>query len=88
MKKQSLPELQKICSQLRRDVLRMVHAVQSGHPGAPLGCAEYFVALYHLKDRLSGSVINTDCNIPDPLTRRNFLEPREHWPCPAHHDLT
>ena len=24
----------------------MVHAVQSGHPGAPLGCAEYFVALY------------------------------------------
>ena len=35
-----------ICSQLRRDVLRMVHAAQSGHPGGPLGCAEYFTALY------------------------------------------
>ena len=46
MKKQSIEELQNICTQLRRDVLRMVHAVQSGHPGAPLGCAEFFVALY------------------------------------------
>lgn len=35
-----------IASQVRRDILRMVHAVQSGHPGAPLGCAEYFTALY------------------------------------------
>ncbi|HSV88083.1 MAG TPA: transketolase [Bacteroidales bacterium] len=33
-------------TQLRRDVLRMVHAVQSGHPGAPLGCAEFFAAMY------------------------------------------
>ena len=39
-------ELQKIASQIRRDILRMVHAVQSGHPGASLGCTEYFVALY------------------------------------------
>lgn len=46
MEKQSIEQLQKICTQLRRDVLRMVHAVQSGHPGAPLGCAEFFVALY------------------------------------------
>lgn len=46
MEKQSILQLQKICTQLRRDVLRMVHAVQSGHPGAPLGCAEFFVALY------------------------------------------
>ncbi len=51
MEKQSIEQLQKICSQLRRDVLRMVHAVQSGHPGAPLGCAEFFVALYF--DQLS-----------------------------------
>lgn len=35
-----------IATQVRRDVLRMVHAVQSGHPGASLGCAEYFAALY------------------------------------------
>lgn len=46
MEKQSIEQLQNICTQLRRDVLRMVHAVQSGHPGAPLGCAEFFVALY------------------------------------------
>lgn len=46
MEKQSIEQLQKISTQLRRDVLRMVHAVQSGHPGAPLGCAEFFVALY------------------------------------------
>lgn len=46
MEKQTIENLQHICTQLRRDVLRMVHAVQSGHPGAPLGCAEFFVALY------------------------------------------
>jgi len=32
--------------QIRRDILRMVHACQSGHPGGSLGCVEYFVALY------------------------------------------
>tara|TARA_Y100001978_G_C23685641_1_gene431737 strand:+ start:342 stop:1190 length:849 start_codon:yes stop_codon:yes gene_type:complete len=42
-----LKDLQKICSQTRRDIVRMVHAVQSGHPGGSLGCTEYFVALYH-----------------------------------------
>src|SRR5690606_20798395 len=46
MEKQTIEQLQDTCTQLRRDVLRMVHAVQSGHPGAPLGCAEFFVALY------------------------------------------
>ena len=39
-------ELKKICSQVRRDIVRMVHAPQSGHPGGSLGCTEYFVALY------------------------------------------
>lgn len=33
-------------SQIRRDIVRMVHAVQSGHPGGSLGCTEYFTALY------------------------------------------
>lgn len=46
MEKQSTDQLKKICSQVRRDCLRMVHAVQSGHPGAALGLTEYFVALY------------------------------------------
>lgn len=38
--------LQQICSQVRRDIVRMVHAVSSGHPGGSLGCTEFFVALY------------------------------------------
>lgn len=39
-------ELKDLCTQVRRDILRMVHAVQSGHPGGSLGCTEFFVALY------------------------------------------
>jgi|TARA_B110000444_G_scaffold31603_1_gene26774 transketolase len=35
-----------IPSQVRRDILRMVHDVQSGHPGGSMGCTEFFVALY------------------------------------------
>jgi transketolase len=46
MEKKSIEELENICSQVRRDILRMVHGVQSGHPGASLGCTEFFVALY------------------------------------------
>lgn len=42
----SIAELRKIASQVRRDILRMVHAVNSGHPGASLGCTEFFTALY------------------------------------------
>ncbi len=41
-----LIELEKIATQVRRDVLRMVHGAQSGHPGGPLGCADLFAALY------------------------------------------
>jgi transketolase len=43
---QSIDELKKICSQVRRDIVRMVHGPQSGHPGGSLGCTEYFTALY------------------------------------------
>ncbi len=42
----SIEELQRIASQVRRDIVRMVHAVNSGHPGGSLGCTEFFVALY------------------------------------------
>ncbi len=41
-----LIELKKIAIQVRRDILRMVHGAQSGHPGGPLGCADLFTALY------------------------------------------
>ena len=39
-------QLKKIASQIRRDIVRMVHAVQSGHPGGSLGCADFLTALY------------------------------------------
>jgi len=39
-------ELKNVCSQVRRDIVRMVHGVNSGHPGGSLGCTEFFVALY------------------------------------------
>jgi transketolase len=42
----SIPELQKISSQVRRDVLRMVCTAVSGHPGASLGCADFLTSLY------------------------------------------
>jgi transketolase len=38
--------LKNTATQIRRDILRMVHAVQSGHPGGSLGCTEFFTALY------------------------------------------
>ena len=40
-------ELEAITTQVRRDILRMVHKVNSGQPGGSLGCAEFFVTLYH-----------------------------------------
>ena len=39
-------ELQQLTIQVRRDILRMVHKVNSGHPGGSLGCAEFLVVLY------------------------------------------
>ena len=39
--------MQDIVTQVRRDILRMVHKVNSGHPGGSLGCAEFFVCLYN-----------------------------------------
>lgn len=48
----SIQELQNIASQVRRDIVRMVHAVQSGHPGGSLGCADFLTALYFNKLRI------------------------------------
>ncbi len=39
-------QLQDFTQQVRRDIVRMVHAVQSGHPGGSLGCAEFLTVLY------------------------------------------
>src|SRR5687768_10290649 len=53
-------DLKKMCSQVRRDIVRMVHAVNSGHPGGSLGCTEFFVALYFDKMRLDPANWNMD----------------------------
>ena len=39
-------DINAICNQVRRDIVRMVHAQNSGHPGGSLGCVEFLVALY------------------------------------------
>ncbi len=41
-----IQQLEKIAGQVRRDIVRMVHGVQSGHPGGSLGCADFLTALY------------------------------------------
>ena len=41
-----IEDLKKISSQVRRDILRMVHKVQSGHPGGSLGCTDLLVSLF------------------------------------------
>lgn len=41
-----MQNVKEIASQVRRDIVRMVHGVQSGHPGGSLGCTDFLVALY------------------------------------------
>lgn len=41
-----IPKLNELATQIRRDILRMVHGVKSGHPGGSLGCADFFTAMY------------------------------------------
>jgi transketolase len=41
-----MERLEQISTQVRRDIVRMVHAVQSGHPGGSLGCTDFFTALF------------------------------------------
>ena len=48
-------QLQEMATQVRRDIVRMVHKVQSGHPGGSLGCADFLTALYFkVMDRKPG----------------------------------
>ncbi len=42
----NIEQLENIAKQVRRDIVRMVHGCQSGHPGGSLGCTDFFVALY------------------------------------------
>ena len=43
---ESIEKLEEICTQVRRDIVRMVHANNSGHPGGSLGCTEFLTSLY------------------------------------------
>jgi transketolase len=49
-----LTKLESLVVQVRRDILRMVHGVNSGHPGGSLGCAEFLTALYFEQMNLKG----------------------------------
>jgi transketolase len=44
--KQSIEKLEQIATQVRRDIIRMVHGAQSGHPGGSLGCADFMTVLF------------------------------------------
>jgi transketolase len=56
---QQISNLEQFTQQVRRDILRMVHAVNSGHPGGSLGCAEFLVVLYqHVMKRNLGFDMN------------------------------
>jgi transketolase len=58
-------ELKSLSTQVRRDIVRMVHAVNSGHPGGSLGCVEFFVALYKVVLKHSPSNFTMDANNED-----------------------
>jgi transketolase len=46
MNEKSIPELENMAMQVRRDIIRMVYAAKSGHPGGSLGCADFLTALF------------------------------------------
>lgn len=53
-------ELEKIASQVRRDIVRQVHLANSGHPGGSLGCADFLVALYFRQMELKANDFKMD----------------------------
>lgn len=91
MAQPDLIQLKKLASQIRRDIVRMVHACQSGHPGGSLGCTEYFVALYfhilkHNPDFAMDGVGEDLCFLSNghvspvwyaTLARSGYFEPKE-----------
>ncbi|MBT8394647.1 MAG: transketolase, partial [Bacteroidia bacterium] len=60
----NIKQLEDLTIQTRRDILRMVHRVNSGHPGGSLGCAEFLVTLFNVimdrQDRFSMNGNNED----------------------------
>lgn len=55
-----MTDLQAFATQVRRDIVRMVHAVSSGHPGGSLGCADFFTFMYHKRLKYNPRSFNMD----------------------------
>lgn len=66
-----MPALTEIASQIRRDILRMVHGCSSGHPGGSLGCADYFTALYFEVMKHNPKVFDMDAREEDVFILSN-----------------
>lgn len=56
----TINELEKIASQVRRDIVRQVHLANSGHPGGSLGCADFLVALYFHQMKYNSASFSMD----------------------------
>ncbi len=67
----NIENLQKIASQVRRDIVRMVHGVQSGHPGGSLGCADFLTAMYYEIMDYNREIFNMDAVNEDVLIVSN-----------------
>lgn len=61
----TVKELEKIASQVRRDIVRQVNLSNSGHPGGSLGCADFLVALYFRQMTIKSNKFNMDGNGED-----------------------
>ena len=55
-----MENLARVASQVRRDIVRMVHAVNSGHPGGSLGCADFFVYMYFERMEVNPDIFTMD----------------------------
>jgi transketolase len=65
-------ELERIASQIRRDIVRMVSAVNSGHPGGSLGCADFLTFLYFEKMKFNSNSFNMDAKGEDLFFLSNW----------------
>lgn len=66
-----MPSLVETASQVRRDILRMVHGANSGHPGGSLGCADFLTALYFKEMKHDPKVFDMDAREQDVFILSN-----------------
>jgi len=67
----NIDNLKKVASQVRRDIVRMVHGVQSGHPGGSLGCTDFLTAMYFDVMDYDRDTFNMNANNEDLLIVSN-----------------